>query len=466
MKKYIFRLYNSLPLFLQNVAVSFEGWRTHRRRFGGEFEKRMQEVIGRLEWDEQSMADLRKRRLLKHLRVASESAFWKARFQRYGVDPNTQEPYREIGKLPVLRKQQVKQNYSSIVPDGFRTSELLRRHTSGTTGSGLQFWQTVESRREQFAIWWRYRRWHELTRNTWCGYFGGRRVVDVDQHQPPFWRYDIPGKRVIFSNYHIAPDTVERYLGPIRRWDLTWLHGYPSSIALLSQLMLEKDLSAPESVRIVTTGAENLLDSQRATIQEAFDCQVREHYGLAESVANISECEHGQLHVDEDFSDVEFIPIEYETGQYRIVGTNWSNPAFPLFRYDTGDIAHLRPEASCSCHRTGRVVEALHGREEDYVVIPSGARIGRLDHIFKDLASIREAQVYQPSRERVVFRIVPGEQYGERNTEERLIKEARQRLGNEINIDIECRDQIPRTNGGKLRFVVSELESMQIGEYG
>jgi phenylacetate-CoA ligase len=225
--------------------------------------------------------------------------------------------------------------------------------------------------------------------------------------------------------------------------------------------MLEKNLSAPESVRIVTTGAENLLDSQRETIRNAFECEVREHYGLSESVANISECEHGRLHVDEDFSHVEFIPVDCEANQHRIVGTNWSNPAFPLFRYDTGDIATLSDEEECPCGRLGRIVERIDGRQEDYVVIPSGARIGRLDHIFKDLVSVRSAQIYQPGPERVVLRIVKGKGYT-KGSEREVLREARERLGSKIDIEVEYPDEIPTTDSGKLKFVVSDIESMKM----
>jgi phenylacetate-CoA ligase len=78
---------------------------------------------------------------------------------------------------------------------------------------------------------------------------------------------------------------------------------------------------------------------------------------------------------------------------------------------------------------------------------------------------VREAQIYQPDTQRVVFRVVPGEEYDKRKTEERLIKEARKRLGESITIDVEYRKQIPRTDSGKVKFVVSGVESMKIEEY-
>ena len=105
---------------------------------------------------------------------------------------------------------------------------------------------------------------------------------------------------------------------------------------------------------------------------------------------------------------------------------------------------------------TGRIVESIDGRKEDYVVLPNGARLGRLDHIFKDLTRIREAQIYQPKRETIIFRIVKGEGYGP-EMERRLLDEARKRLGREVAIKVEYVSSLERSRTGKLRFVVSEV---------
>ena len=160
-------------------------------------------------------------------------------------------------------------------------------------------------------------------------------------------------------------------------------------------------------VRWITTAAENLLPAQADLIERAFGVRPRQHYGMAEGAANASECPNGRLHVDEDFAFVEFVPVEHGTG-CRIVGTNVTNRAFPLIRYDVGDIAQVSGQ-TCDCGRPGRIIDAIDGRREDYVVLPSGAMVGRLDHIFKDQVRVREAQIYQPDLRRVVLRLVQRE---------------------------------------------------------
>jgi phenylacetate-CoA ligase len=265
----------------------------------------------------------------------------------------------------------------------------------------------------------------------------------------------------MFSAYHLKDETAADYVSEIIARKIPWLHGYPSTLSLLAKFKLDQRLPDCPHLKIITTGAENLLPHQKTLMEKAFGVPVRQHYGQAEGVANISECEQGRLHVDEDFSYVEFIPITGEDNLFRIIGTNWANEAFPLLRYDTGDIAVL-DDGECSCGRPGRIVRRIDGRQEDFVILPSGARVGRLDHIFKDMPRIREAQILQLKDGSVRLRIVPDQDYDRTRDEGRLLEEARMRLGKELDLSVEYLEKLPRTASGKLRFVISELPSAKI----
>jgi phenylacetate-CoA ligase len=283
-------------------------------------------------------------------------------------------------------------------------------------------------------------------------------VAPVEQEGPPFWRVNLPGHQVLFSGFHMIPARLPDYVRALRRLRLPWLHGYPSLLALLAGHLVETGTDLGYPVRWITTGAESLLPQQAALIGRAFGVVPRQHYGQAEAVANLSECERGRLHVDEDFSWVEFAPAG--DGTHRIVGTNFSNPATPLLRYDTGDFVTL-DAAGCPCGRPGRTVFRVDGRREDYVVLPSGARVGRLDHAFKDLVHVREAQIRQRSREALLLRVVRAPQW-EAADEERMLHEMRLRVGAGIRLEVEYVERIERTAAGKLRFVVSELPEGRI----
>ncbi len=199
---------------------------------------------------------------------------------------------------------------------------------------------------------------------------------------------------------------------------------------------------------------------QANKIEKAFGIKPKQDYGQAEGVANFSECELGNLHVDEDFSAVEFVPIPGDDKKYRVIGTNFNNLVTPLIRYDVEDVVSLSKE-KCNCGRPGRIVESIDGRKEDYVTLTNGTKVGRMDHVFKDLINIREAQIYQKSPGHIEVRVVKGAEYSKED-DNLLGYELRKRVGEDTEININYVNQLQRTKRGKLRFVISDIKEGMI----
>ena len=444
-------LYARLPVVAQNAAATLYSWHLRRRRFNNEFQRLLADYRARELMPPEHIHAFRDDRIQRFVAHAVATVpYYGALFRRLGLTATDIRSLADLQQLPVLGKTEV-QDATTQLTSTAAVGPRLVCHTSGSTGAGLRFPATWQAQREQYAAWWRYRLAHGLTPTTPCLYLGGRTVVPLRQQRPPFWRYDRAGGQVLFSAYHLNLRTAPAYLAEMRRVGAPWLHGYPSMVALLAKYALQHSRRLP--LRWVTLAAENVLSWQKEVIGDAFGVQPTNHYGMAEAVANISECPLGRLHVDEDFAAVEFQPIGDQ--QYRILGTNLSNPAFPLLRYDTGDIATVT-NATCSCGRPGRVVDRLDGRQEDYVLTHSGSRLGRLDHIFKDLVNIREAQIRQAERGHMTLVVVRGPAYSAAD-EQRLRAETLARVGTQLDFDIEYTQALPRTASGKLRFVVSTV---------
>lgn len=452
-------LYLKLPTVFQNAVCSLQGWNIQRTRFGADFGLLLREAESRTFWSEDQMRDYRNRRLHAFVQHCVNTVpFYRERFREWGIRPDDIQTLEDMQHLPVLTKEEVQQHYPRLLSEGVQGNKQLIVHTSGTTGGGLRFATTLATIQEQWAVWWRYRRWHGLDMGVWCGYFGGRSVVPLGQISPPFWRYNIPGKQILFSAYHMNRANLEAYAKELRTRRPPWLHGYPSLLALLAAYILEAGFDLKYHVRWITIGAENLMPQQTALIERAFGVRPIQHYGLAEGAANISECPNGTLHVDEDFAAVEFIP---NGDSFRVIGTNFTNLATPLLRYDTQDQVTISSEVLCTCGRPGRIVSRIDGRQEDYVILKNGARLGRMDHIFKDLVNIREAQIYQMQPGELIIRIVRGKQYSD-DDEAMLLREVHKRVGNQADIVIEYVEALERSRAGKLRFVVSDVVEGQL----
>ena len=326
----LFNVYSHSPIWVQNKMCSLQGYLIKKRRLGSGFHSELKKYLHQ-EYNQ-------KKELTRFLNVAKKVDAYKDIIGNQVIDEDN--VYEIIKLFPIINKTIVK-NHIKAYTNSHYEGKIIEMRTSGTTGGALIFPYTVKMENKQWAIWWRYRIRLGLQLDTWCGWFGGKKIISLKQRKAPFWRINKGAKQVMFSSDHLTNENANLYRNEIEKRSLTWLHGYPSHIARLSSFIINEGLKPVECVSIVTTGAENILPNQVELIKTAFpNAIVRQHYGLNEGVANISQDINEEWHVDDDFCFVEFIPVSSEEPNVcRIVGTGFSNDAFPLIRYDTGDLA-------------------------------------------------------------------------------------------------------------------------------
>jgi len=253
----------------------------------------------------------------------------------------------------------------------------------------------------------------------------------------------------MFSAYHMSPNTVGSYIEAINKKKIVWLHGYASVISELARLALQQGLRLNHPVRWVSLGSENVTKSHVRVIEKFFGVKPIQHYGLAEGVANFSQHpDDDKLVVDEDFSYVEFVS---HGDQFRVVGTNFSNYAFPLFRYDTGDLVSGVDDSVFP-----RLLGSIDGRGDDVIQLPDGRRIGRVAQVFNDVFEVDEAQLVQKSVDKVVVRLVINSKWTA-SSESKIYNNLVGKLGCSVDLDFEYVGSVARTAAGKVRFVISEV---------
>ncbi len=443
------KIYNKLPVFLQNAACYYEGLRIKKSRYNKKFWDLLADYESRNSWTYEQLCEYRDNKLRQIVKYCYEFVpYYKRLFNDLGINFESIKTLEDLCVLPILTKQIVKDNFDDFISTDIPRSKMILLHTSGTTGSGFKFYTTNESINEQWAVWWRYRRKLGIEYDSWCALLGGRSVVPVTTTTPPFYRMNTPCKQVYFSTYHMNDNNMKSYIAELEKRKLQWIHGYPSAINLLADYIISHDIKLSNFPEFITIGAENLLPTQVEKIYSAFKVLPYQHYGLSEGTANFSHNRNRDMYVDEDFAAVEFIAQNGDQG-CEVIGTSLSNYAMPLLRYRTGDIARVEYTPN------GRLIKVIDGRNEDYLVLSNGTKIGRLDHIFKDIVNVKEAQIVQKQKEEVILRVVKNKNYTKVD-EDMIHKEASQRLKG-VNLTIEYVENIPRSSSGKLRFVISEL---------
>ena len=144
-----------------------------------------------------------------------------------------------------------------------------------------------------------------------------------------------------------------------------------------------------------------------------------------------------------------------ESGE--IVVTHLATRDFPFIRYRTGDVGVL-DDQSCSCGRGLPLLKEIQGRTTDFVVAQDGTVLHGLAliYVMRELPGIVEFKIIQESLQRVRVQIVVKEDYS-RDSETRIVEVFHERLGQDVQVDIEYVDEIAPEKSGKFRYVVSRV---------
>jgi phenylacetate-CoA ligase len=453
---FVKRFYDLAPYGIKNLFASSYGLLQRNKRYGKHFAEELLLLSESQYWNKDRLSEYQNKRLACFIEgIKDKIPYYKNNYAYADLSNGGSE----INKYPILSKKLVKQNikdfYAPIL------NNVIWGHTSGTTGSAMIFPLSLEAYQKEYAFRSLHYKWGgiDLVNRDKIAMCSGHPVTWYGRNKPPFWTYDLINNHMFFSSYHMSESNMKNYVLKLEQFNPKLIHGYPSSIYLLA-LAFKKYGKKRMEIKAIYTSSETLLDFQRKKIEEIFQVKVFNWYGTSEMSANIVECEKGELHLKSEHSYIEILSNEGhpckpgESG--RIISTNFNNSAFPLIRYDLGDTVTISENQVSRCGRNGLLIDYIDGRIEDYILTPDGRYVGRLDHLFKDAVNVIEAQIEQQRLEEVILKIVRGSKYSEED-EMLIMKESKIRLGDSIKISFEYVNQIPRSETGKFRFIISKL---------
>jgi phenylacetate-coenzyme A ligase PaaK-like adenylate-forming protein len=175
----------------------------------------------------------------------------------------------------------------------------------------------------------------------------------------------------------ISGGNTKRQLMLMEDFGSTILACTPSYALYLAESLREAGIDRSRlKLRVGILGAEPWSDNMRQEIEEKFQIDAIDIYGLSEIMGPGVACECLEkkgLHVFEDH----FIPeiIDPQNGRRlppgelgELVFTTLTKEALPLIRYRTRDITRLI-ETECECGRTHVKIDRISGRTDDMLII-------------------------------------------------------------------------------------------------
>jgi len=464
MNKTIKTFYDKLPLPLQDIIVNLKGYQIERERYGEKFNQLLKE----LEISQWKDLDWHLDKQNEKLRLLIAHAYEQVPYYREIMDEKSLKPsdfknISDISKLPVLNKETVRKRQKDLMARNASRRKLKMGHTSGTTGSPLEVWWDIPSILISTATLWRFRGWAGLRYGDPFVTVTGNVIVPLAQKNPPFWRYNKFQNQLLVSSFHLTEQNIDVVLAKIRAFKPKAIDAYPSTAFILAKRLL--DSSETLHLNSIITSSETLYTHQRELIEKGFGCRVYDFYASAERVVFATECEHHTgHHVYPEYGITEIVDARGNpcsvgiTG--RVIGTGLENFAMPLLRYEIGDMTNWT-NICCPCGRNGMpMFSPITTKAEDMLVLSDGRIISPsiLTHPFKPMHNIFESQIIQEEKDRIRILIVPRSKFSA-NDEKILVGALKERLGSLIKIEIELVSNIPRTSGGKLRWVISKVPS-------
>jgi phenylacetate-CoA ligase len=341
---------------------------TNLKSRGGGYQPEMDDAE-RASRDE--MMALQTKRLAWSLKHAYDNvAHYKKSFDKAGVHPSDFRELADLAKFPFTVKTDLRDNYPFnmfAVP----REKLVRVHaSSGTTGEpivvgytkgDIDTWSTVMARSIRAAG----GRTGMIIHNAYgYGLFTGGLGVHYGAEQL--------GCTVV----PISGGMTERQVQLINDFRPDIITVTPSyMLAILDEFKRQRLDPRKSSLKIGIFGAEPWTNAMRGEIEDAFDMDATDIYGLSEVIGPgvAQECIETKdgLHIWEDHFYPEI--IDPETGEVlpdgekgELVFTSLTKEAFPVIRYRTRDLTRLRPGTA---RPSMRRMEKVTGRSDDMIIL-------------------------------------------------------------------------------------------------
>ena len=371
----------------------------------------------------------------------------------------TTQYYRNINKdidindLPIMNKNIYNANYSQFLSEEYCDAKSNRiMYTSGSTGTPFAMVQNKDKINHNTAA--------SIFLCSLMGYFIGTKMgfprVWVEANKKTKMQSFVENMLMIDIT-QMNDEKMAAILNTIRKQRIKILFGYASAFIEMAKY-LARNPDETERIRLksVMTTSEVLPSSIRDELSQLLKCPVYSVYTNEENgIMAVQDSSGPNYYFDSASYFLEILKLDSdlqaEEGELgRIVLTDLYNYAFPLIRYDTGDVAVYRSSSDGDKYKI--LLHELYGRKSDIVFDSSGNQISphAITNNMWGITGIKQWQFVQIAKKE--YRIILNLISPDFNTEE-IIRRILPIVGTDSRIDFSYVDEIPVLDSGKRRTI-------------
>jgi phenylacetate-CoA ligase len=402
------------------------------------------------------------------------------KYKKIGIHPTSINGIEDIGKLPIISKEDIKNYYpDGIISSKISKDKLINISTSGTTGKSLTIYSDMYDVVRWFFAYIRVIREYGINwRKDRLTIIGDLAPHTIGTGFTERGLYANLNDKRFFSNMQWlnTNDDPRQIIKEVNKFKPDFIGGYPGTLGHLALLKENGQGSSINPEYIATIGS--VLDKNlKKLIEETFNAHVFEVYGATESGTIAFQCKEGHYHIMSDNVYPEFVkngePVESGVPGHMII-TKLSGLGTPIIRYNAiNDIVAPLYE-KCSCGIAGNLIDRIYGRD-DLSLYFSGGRIllpSSISEIYSRIlyelktTKVKENKIIQYSMNKIEIQLVIDKKMKDPPVEKIfsiIKKDFQEKVGSEVEIIIREIDSINK----KEPRIISKLDKskFKIQEY-
>lgn len=413
-------------------------------------------------WPREKLEAYRLTRLRQLLCAAGQHVpYYRDCFGSLAFDPQSIQSLSDLEKLPFLTKAIIRAEGDRMKSD--IAQSLSRFNTGGSSGEPLIFYIGKERVSHDVAAKWRATRWWNVDIGDPEIVVWGSPIELTSQDRVRRIRDRLLRTRLLPA-FEMNEANLDNFVATIQATRPAMLFGYPSSLSLIARHAEKRGKTMSDlGIKVAFVTSERLYDHQRNDISRIFGCPVANGYGGRDAGFIAHQCPQGGMHLTAEDIIVEIVDTDGQPapkGQAgEIVVTHLATSEFPFIRYRTGDIGVLSDD-TCPCGRTLSLLKEIQGRTTDFIIAKNGTVMHGLSLIYtaRDIPGMQQFKIVQHSLDHTEIVLVTQAPF-DGASEERLIRDYKARLGQDVRITLTHVAEIPREQSGKYRYVVSHVKA-------